>query len=136
VKTLPKAAMLDMETINMENHDPDDPVAVYIIEASKGEPLTNVEEAKLFQQMGRSGHWDKQGEKAARRLIESQLMLVVNLARKHAASGAPVLEMVQEGNVGLMNAVRTFAKNPDGDFSVHAAAFIEDAIKKYLNESK
>ncbi len=120
----------------MDNHDPDDPVAMYILEASKVEPLTKVEETKLFREMGSWGNWDEQGENAARRLIESQLMLVVSLAQKHSAAGIPMLEIVQEGNVGLMNAVRTFAERPVGDFSAHAAACIEDAIKKYLGESK
>jgi DNA-directed RNA polymerase sigma subunit (sigma70/sigma32) len=47
-----------------------------------------------------------------------------------------MLEIIQEGNIGLMNAVRSFAETPVGDFSAHASAFIEDAIKKYLGESK
>ena len=63
-------------------------------------------------------------------------MLVVNLAQKHAAADVPMLEIMQEGNVGLMNAVKTFAETPVGDFSAHAAACIEDAIKRYLGESK
>ncbi|MGO9863567.1 MAG: sigma factor [Terriglobales bacterium] len=63
-------------------------------------------------------------------------MLVVSLAQKHSAAGVPMLEILQEGNIGLMNAVRSFAERPIGDFSAHAAACIEDAIKKYLGESK
>src|SRR6266536_336090 len=128
--------MLDMETTHMDNHDHDDPVAMYILEASKVEPLTKVEEAKLFREMGHWGKWDEQGENAARRLVESQLMLVVSLAQKHSTAGVPMLEIMQEGNIGLMNAVKTFAERPVGDFSVHAAACIEDAIKRYLGESK
>jgi len=120
----------------MESHDPDDPVAVYILEASKVEPLTKVEETKLFQEIGHWGNWDERGESAARRLIESRLMLVVRLAQKHAAAGVPMLEVMQEGNIGLMNAVRSFAERPVGDFSAHAASCIEDAIKRYLGESK
>ena len=128
--------MLDMETIQMESHDPNDPIAVYILEARKGAPLTKAEESKLLQEIGHCGNWDGQGEKAARRLIESHLMLVVNLAQSHSAAGAPMLEIIQEGNLGLMDAVRSFAERPVGDFSAHAAVFIEGAIKKYLGESK
>ena len=101
----------------MENLDPDDPVATYILEASKIEPLTKAEEANLFREMGHWGSWDEQGENAARRLIESKLMLVVSLAQKHAAAGVPMLEIMQEGNIGLMNAVKSFAERPTGDFS-------------------
>lgn len=125
-----------METTHMDNDDPDDPVAMYILEASKVEPLTKVEEAKLFREMGQWGKWDERGENAARRLVESQLMLVVSLAQKHSTVGVPMLEIVQEGNIGLMNAVRSFAERPVGDFSAHTAACIEDAIKRYLGESK
>ena len=120
----------------MENHNPDDPVAMYILEASKVEPLTRMEESKLFREMGHWGNWDEKGENAARRLVESKLMLVVRLAQEHSAAGVPMLEIMQEGNIGLMNAVRSFAESPVGDFSAHAAACIEDAIKKYLRESK
>ena len=120
----------------MRSHDPNDPIAMYILEAEKAEPLTKEEETKLFLEMGHRGNWNEQGEKAARRLIESQLMLVVNLAQKHTASGAPMLEIIQVGNIGLMSAVRSFAEMPVGEFSAHAAVFIEDAIKKYIGESK
>ncbi|MGA2360377.1 MAG: hypothetical protein ABSF66_15350 [Terriglobales bacterium] len=47
----------------MDNHDRDDPLAMYILEASKVEPLTKVEEAKLFREMGQWGKWDEQGGK-------------------------------------------------------------------------
>ena len=120
----------------MDNHDPDDPVAMYILEASKVETLTKVEETKFSREMGRWGNWDEQGENASRRLVESQLILVVSLAQKHSAAGVPMLETMQEGNIGLMNAVRSFTERPVGDFSAHAAACIEDAIKRYLGESK
>lgn len=63
-------------------------------------------------------------------------MLVVSLAQEHSAAGVSMLEIMQEGNIGLMNAVRSFAERPVGDFSAHAAACIDDAIKRYLGESK
>jgi DNA-directed RNA polymerase sigma subunit (sigma70/sigma32) len=127
--------MLDTEMTQMENHDPDDPVAIYVLEACKVEPLTKMEETKLFRELGHSGDWDEQRENVARRLIESQLMLVVNIARKYSASGVPVLDLIQEGNIGLMNAVRSFAERPTGDFTAHAAACIEDTITKVLRKS-
>ena len=120
----------------MENHDPDDPVAVYVLEVSKVEPLTKMEETKLFRELVHSVDWDEQRENVAtRRLIESQLMLVVSIARKHSASGVSMLDLIQEGNIGLMNAVRSFAERPIGDFTAHAAACIEDTITKVLGES-
>lgn len=120
----------------MENHDPDDPVAVYIREACNVEPLTEEEETKLFRELGHSGDWDEQRENVARRLIESQLMLVVSIAKEHSAAGVPMLDLIQEGNMGLMNAVRSFAEKPIGGFTAHAAACIEDAIAKVLGKSE
>ena len=134
-KCLFTAVMLDMEMTHMENHDPDDPVAVYVLEVSKVEPLSKMEVMKLFRELGDSVDWEEQEELVARRLIESQLMLVVNIAQKHSASGVPMLDLIQEGNIGLMNAVRSFAERPIGDFTAHAAACIEDTIRKALGKS-
>ena len=80
--------MLDMEAAQMANHD-SDPVAMYIREASNVEPLTKDEEARLLRELGHSGDWDERRENVARRLIESQLMLVVRIAQKHSEAGVP-----------------------------------------------
>jgi DNA-directed RNA polymerase sigma subunit (sigma70/sigma32) len=125
-----------MEMTHMENHDPDDPVAVYIREVNNVEPLTKEEETKLFRELGHSGDWDEQRENVARRLIESQLMLVVSIAKKQSVASVSMLDLIQEGNIGLMNAVRGFAERPIGDFAAHAAACVEDAIAKALGKSK
>jgi DNA-directed RNA polymerase sigma subunit (sigma70/sigma32) len=120
----------------VENREPVDPVAMYIREATNVEPLTKEEETKLFRELGGSSNWDEQRENVARRLIESKLMLVVSIAQKHPAAGPPMLDLIQEGNIGLLNAVKTFAGKPIGDFTAHAAACIEDAIAKALDKSK
>jgi DNA-directed RNA polymerase sigma subunit (sigma70/sigma32) len=100
----------------MEQYDPDDPVAIYIREVSKIELLSKDEGKKLFQELSGKGDWDETREIVARRLIESQLALVVSVAQKYSASGVSILELIQEGNLGLMNAVRSFAEKPIGDF--------------------
>lgn len=100
----------------MEEHDPNDPVAFYIREVTHVRPLTKDEETELFRQLGGWGDWDEQRENVARRLIESQLALVVSIAQKHSGAGVPMLDLIQEGNIGLMNAVRSFAERPIGGF--------------------
>src|SRR5690242_3300787 len=100
--------MLEMERKCMEHHDPDDPVAIYIREVSKIEPLRTDEETKLFQELGGGGNWDETRENIATRLIENRLALVVSVAQKHSTSAVHLLELVQEGNLGLMKAVRNF----------------------------
>ncbi len=47
-----------------------------------------------------------------------------------------MLDLIQEGNIGLMNAVRSFAERPIGDFTAHAAACIEEALAKALGKSE
>jgi RNA polymerase primary sigma factor len=114
----------------MENHVPDDPVAVYIRGVDSVTPLSKNEEAEVFRKLAGPGDWDEARESIARRLIESHLTQVVNIAQKHSASGVPMLDLIQKGNIGLMNAVRSFAESPIGDFTDHAATCIDDAMKK------
>jgi RNA polymerase primary sigma factor len=114
----------------MENYDPDDPVTAYICEVASVKPLVKEEETKLFGELAEPGDWDEARENVARRLVEGHLAQVVSIAQKHSASGAPMLDLIQEGNIGLMNAVRSFAESPIGDFTDYAATCIDDAIKK------
>ena len=120
----------------MEKHHPADPIALYINEIGNIEPLTKDEETKLFQELGNKGNSDEMRRNAATRLLESRLALVVSVAQKHSVSGVPMLELIQEGNIGLMNAVRSFAERPIGDFTTYAATCIEDAITSTLGKSK
>ena len=114
----------------MENHDPNDPVAVYMSEVGGVEPLAKDEETKLFRELAGPGDWDEVRENVARRLIESHLSQVVSIAQKPTRLGVPMLDLIQEGNIGLMNAVRGFAERPVGDFADYASTCIDNAIKK------
>jgi len=114
----------------MENHVPNDPAAVYMSEVGGVEPLAKDEETKLFRELAGPGNWDEVRENVARRLIESHLSQVVSIAQKHSASGVPMLDLIHEGNIGLMDAVRGFAERPVGDFADYASTCIDDAIKK------
>ena len=82
------------------------------------------------------GDWGEERENVARRLVESQLALVASIAQKYSASGVPMLDLIEEGNIGLMDAVRSFAEKPIGNFTAHAAACIEEPIAKVLGKSK
>ena len=114
----------------MENYDPNDPVAVYMNEVGSVKPLAKDEEAKLFRELAGPGDWDEARENVARTLIEAHLAQVVSIAQKHFPSDVPMLDLIQEGNIGLMNAVRSYAESPIGDFTDYAATCIGDAIKK------
>jgi len=58
------------------------------------------------------------------------------LSEKHAASGIPMLDLIQVGNLGLMKSVKGFAETHTGDFPTFAATCIEDAIAKAYGKSK
>src|ERR1700681_1556955 len=105
--------------------DPDDPVAAYMSEIGSVKPLARDEETRLFRELAGPGDWDEARENVARRLFEGHLAQVVSIAQKHSASGVPMLDLIQEGNTGLMNAVRPFAKGPVGDFTDYAANCID-----------
>lgn len=116
----------------MGNNDPNDPVAMYISEVGSVKPLAKNEEPKLFRELAGPGHWDEAQENAARRVLEGHLAQVLSIAQKHSAWGAPMSDLIQEGNLGLMNAIRSFAERPIGDFTDYAATYIDEAIKKAL----
>ena len=121
----------------MEGRDPNDPVAMYIREAASAVPLTATEEAELFRQLGGTDDWVGETENVARRVIESHLRIVVPIAERHAASSrVPLLDLIQEGNIGLFNAVKEFAKKPSGAFSDYAAQRIDQAISNAVTKSK
>ncbi len=109
----------------------DDPFEFYRREVAKVPPLAKDEENALFGQLRRG---DDPDETAERRLIESRLALVVEIAARYSAFGTPTLELLQEGNLGLMKAVQTFAANPTDDFTAHASALIEAAIRQAIAE--
>jgi DNA-directed RNA polymerase sigma subunit (sigma70/sigma32) len=118
----------------MEEHGPNDPVAVYLREVGRAAPLTEQEEATLFQELRGKGNWDKAKESAQRRLVESQLALVVNIVQKRCTSLDLTVELIQEGNIALMDAIKSFTEKPAGDFSAYAANVIEDAVttRRYM----
>jgi RNA polymerase primary sigma factor len=118
----------------MEEDTPVDPVTMYLRELSTVIPLDENEESRLFRELRGSGNWNEGQENAARRLIETHLKLVVAVAEKHSSSGISMLELIQEGNLGLINAVRSFAQKPTGDFSCYAEARIERAIANAIEK--
>ena len=85
---------------------------------------------QLFRQLAGPGDWDEARENVARRVIESHLAQVVSIAKTRSGLGRSMLDLIQEGNIGLMNAVRSFAERPVGDFTDYAATCIDEAIKK------
>jgi RNA polymerase primary sigma factor len=103
-----------------------DPLRTYLREAGKVPLLTADEEVSLAKRIGRGD------ASAKRRLIEANLRLVVSIARRYADRGLPILDLIQEGNLGLIHAVEKFDYRRGFKFSTYATWWIRQAITRAL----
>jgi len=107
----------------------DDVLLQYIREAKKYPLLTAEEEISLADAV-------KDGNKnAEEKLITSNLRLVIRLAKRYSNNNSQILELIQEGNIGLMKAARHFSKKFNVRFSSYAVFWIKQAFMRYLNTS-
>ena len=83
----------------------DDPVRMYLKEIGKVPLLTAEEEIELAQKMEEGG---PEGEAAKKKLAEANLRLVVSIAKRYVGRGMLFLDLIQEGNLGLIKAVEKF----------------------------
>ena len=110
---------------------PDTNIGLYLREISQVPLLTPQEEIKLAAQI-------KRGSKKAReKMITANLRLVVKIAHDFSNYGLPLLDLVSEGNIGLMKAVERFDPMKGGKLSTYASWWIKQSIKRALaNQSK
>ena len=104
----------------------DDPVKMYLKDIGQVPLLTPDEELKLAQRM-------EQGDDAAKkRLCEANLRLVVSIAKRHVGRGMLFLDLIEEGNLGLMKAVDKFDHSKGFKFSTYATWWIRQAITRAI----
>lgn len=104
----------------------EDPVKMYLNEIGKVPLLTKDEEVELAKRMERGD------ETAKRKLIESNLRLVVSIAKKYVGRKLLFLDLIQEGNLGLMKAVEKFDYRKGYKFSTYATWWIRQAITRAI----
>ncbi|VVM06881.1 RNA polymerase sigma factor SigA [Methylacidimicrobium cyclopophantes] len=111
--------------------DNDSALKLYLREISQIPLLRREEEVEL-------AHRIQKGDAAARqKMIQANLRLVVKIAHDYATSGLPLLDLISEGNIGLMKAVDRFDPSKGGKLSTYAAWWIKQSIKRALaNQSK
>lgn len=104
----------------------DDPVRLYLKEIGKVPLLSNDQEKELAEKM-RAGD-----EKAKEKLVEANLRLVVSIAKRYVGRGMFFLDLIQEGNLGLMKAVEKFDYEKGYKFSTYATWWIRQAITRAI----
>ncbi len=104
----------------------DDPVRMYLKEIGKVDLLDAEEEVELAKRI------EEGDEEAKRHLIEANLRLVVSIAKKYVGQGMSFLDLIQEGNKGLMRAVEKFDYRKGYKFSTYATWWIRQAITRAL----
>lgn len=125
-----KLEEMDLDKLNedfsFDNISLDDPVKVYLREIGRVPLLTNDEELELAVKITEGNEYAKQ------RLTEANLRLVVSIAKKYVGRGMYFLDLIQEGNVGLIKAVDKFDYTKGFKFSTYATWWIRQAITRAI----
>ena len=156
LEEIPEEEIVDPNSL-VDSFGTDDPVRMYLKEIGKVNLLTSEEEVELAKAMGagveaaeqlaemeRSGEeipaevrrelesLVKKGERAKQRLAEANLRLVVSIAKRYVGRGMQFLDLIQEGNLGLIKAVEKFDFTKGFKFSTYATWWIRQAITRAI----
>jgi len=113
--------------VGVRSHDP---TQIYLSEIGIS-PLLSADEEKYFARKALKGD-----ESARQRMIESNLRLVVKIARRYLNRGLPLLDLIEEGNLGLIHAVKKFDPERGFRFSTYATWWIRQTIERaVMNQS-
>ena len=110
----------------VDSYSTDDPVRMYLKEIGKVNLLTQEEEIELAVRMSQGD------EEAKRRMAEANLRLVVSIAKRYVGRGMLFLDLIQEGNLGLIKAVEKFDYTKGYKFSTYATWWIRQAITRAI----
>ena len=125
VEEVPEEEVTDTDAL-MDSFETDDPVRMYLKEIGKVPLLTPEEEKELAQRMNAGD------EEAKRRMTEANLRLVVSIAKRYVGRGMLFLDLIQEGNLGLIKAVEKFDVDKGYKFSTYATWWIRQAITRAI----
>ena len=117
------------DSLSSEGVTIDDPVKVYLKEIGRVPLLSPDEEIQLALAIQNGG---PEGERAKQRLSEANLRLVVSIAKRYVGRGMQFLDLIQEGNLGLIKAVEKFDHTKGFKFSTYATWWIRQAITRAI----
>lgn len=121
-----------MEKEIIANYDPSDLVVnstKLYLQQINDIPLLTAEEEKILSAKIKNGN-----EAAFNKLVEHNLRLVVSVAKKYNGCGMPLLDLIQEGNLGLMRAARDYDASTGNRFSTYATWWIRQTISRSLSD--
>ncbi len=128
--TLAEETVDELESaLSAEGVNIDDPVKVYLKEIGRVPLLSPEEEIDLAVKIQSGG---PDGDKAKQRLSEANLRLVVSIAKRYVGRGMQFLDLIQEGNLGLIKAVEKFDHTKGFKFSTYATWWIRQAITRSI----
>ncbi|MBR3692679.1 MAG: sigma-70 family RNA polymerase sigma factor, partial [Clostridia bacterium] len=125
IEEIPPEELIDVNLM-YEGLAIDDHVRMYLKEIGKVDLLSSNEETELAVRMNEGD------EEARRRLAEANLRLVVSIAKRYVGRGMQLLDLIQEGNLGLIKAVEKFDHNKGYKFSTYATWWIRQAITRAI----
>src|SRR5512132_1144534 len=131
LEVVPAPAEVDeLDTVETEPTEPQtaDPLKLYVRQIGDGPLLTPAQERELARLK------DEGDEAAKRKLIESNLRLVMSITRNYTKAGVPLLDLIQEGNLGLIRAVEKFDYTMGFKLSTYATWWIRQAVTRALAE--
>ena len=125
IEEVPEEEITDTDAL-MDSFATDDPVRMYLKEIGKVPLLTPEEEVALAERMSQGD------EEAKHRMTEANLRLVVSIAKRYVGRGMLFLDLIQEGNLGLIKAVEKFDYTKGYKFSTYATWWIRQAITRAI----
>ncbi|MNK62218.1 RNA polymerase sigma factor SigA [compost metagenome] len=117
---------ISVSTTTAQHETSDDSIRMYLQEIGRRRLLTHPEELELARRISNGD------ERAKRQLVAANLRLVVSIARKHLGRGLSFLDLIQEGNMGLMRAAEKYDYRKGYKFSTYATWWIRQAITRAI----